>query len=1245
MRSLTHLDVSFNKLGDECLSEILIAAMWSRFFEKKEKSKKKLIPLRVIVKENALNRLHVLEPEVTLTAETAILLQEKIIALKKIDIDTQEMDTAKQEYRFESRIGRKSMLNVHSAEAKARHKEGNVKSGVVLLRASQLAASSRTHNYKTLKEMLIAEFGQDIVDSLKQDLRRVFRESATAVETSSMRIESVLAAFLDEVDSPSRHAVLSMPTTEPSLRSEPSSLTLAVDKAKLVQSISPSGRVRVAWSKMNSAPSISQRTKQLEETRKTRERADSGSSSDSYGTIPLQNRVHIEKKKSLNKTFSANKQEKLLQSPDCRTVDADIVVIGSANFDQIVLVDAVPGVFETEIGRGYRSGVGGKGANQALMAAKLGASVKLVCKLGMDGHADHIVRKLDENNVNCSHVYHDPNLATGMALMMVDRSGHHGLILNPGANGGLSIEEIERARESIVASNCIVLSLEIPHGTVLGALNIACNSGKTVIMRPAPIFPDRKYNPALFSLPDCVIVTQGDFDKLSKLAGTSPINLTSASTATRSSQKRLRRMTTSETGPDSKAEDNAILRALATLIMTFSCRRMVLMRHGKAFFVSNDSKEENEVIIVPKTKRAIDFSGAAGCFVGSFAFFISKGETIRDSARHAAELSSELSINDMDEESDGEDAAGAEHNMLADFFTPVDQPIFQLCPANSPQMKAVSSLNAPSPFLSDPSPSSRVPAKKSRLYCGGRSPASQLRVPTPIAEENDEQENNDKDTDATDFELQGVKLFASQEDFPPLMNENAPSLANKKGGYNGNRFAVPAPRFPPATGMKQRREKRKRGTAKSFGNVGRRNGNSVNSVNSGLRLYRDFEGHKRIGTGGFSVCFRCRNILDEQIYAIKQYLRRFKTRSARNLALREVRTMASLGLNGHPHLVRYCGSWIDSNLLHIQTEFCDGGSLQSRYMNQSKVAEKNVKRTIGRSNSYYGAMSNTLKGFPKKDISHENTTEVVAKLNEVALIEILRQVGSALQYVHESGFVHLDVKPENILLCKTGRGELGGVCKLGDFGMSLPVRDDGSLIDEFASGIEEGDCRYLALEVLQEDYRCLWSADMFALGATVLELARITIGGNSLPESGPEWSELRAQNANLFDSENSPFSHEFESLIKLLMHVDPEARPSAKELLQHPLLLKKFRNNSNSVTDIQKNCNKKKKEKGPFDSDSDDDDDENHRFEMSQRHVMMSQKHLNELQELQLWKRKCKRLEIELKTEQMKRQGMDQTLF
>ncbi|KAG0577684.1 hypothetical protein KC19_5G173000 [Ceratodon purpureus] len=258
------------------------------------------------------------------------------------------------------------------------------------------------------------------------------------------------------------------------------------------------------------------------------------------------------------------------------------------------------------------------------------------------------------------------------------------------------------------------------------------------------------------------------------------------------------------------------------------------------------------------------------------------------------------------------------------------------------------------------------------------------------------------------------------------------------------------------------------------------------SGQTSISRYRDdFHEIQEIGHGYFSRVFKVLKRIDGCLYAVKRSQHPLLATSARKQALTEVQALAAVG--AHENVVRYYTAWFESDYCYIQTELCDGTVTQLR------------------------------NSDPSVSLEH-------------SLLEIMRQMASALSVMHAKGLVHLDLKPDNIYV-------LNGVYKLGDFGRA--TRADRSM------DIEEGDSRYMPLEILNDDYSQLPKVDMFALGATIYELAR----GSSLPTSGSQFQLLRQGKLTLLPGYSTPF----QNILKALMNPTASARPSAAELLKHPI--------------------------------------------------------------------------------------------
>ncbi|CAH2056061.1 unnamed protein product, partial [Iphiclides podalirius] len=266
-----------------------------------------------------------------------------------------------------------------------------------------------------------------------------------------------------------------------------------------------------------------------------------------------------------------------------------------------------------------------------------------------------------------------------------------------------------------------------------------------------------------------------------------------------------------------------------------------------------------------------------------------------------------------------------------------------------------------------------------------------------------------------------------------------------------------------------------------------------------------------VGRGQFGRVTRCVNKLDGCVYALKRSLRPVAGSAAERAALTEVYAHAALGK--HPHVVRYYSAWAEDDHMIIQNEYCDGGSLQQMMEN--------------------------------------------GPLPESELLLLLAHIADGLAYIHSLQLVHMDVKPGNIFVCRSeGTAALESDDGYDEDDAPHPnasqahhkykIGDLGHVTCVSSPSVEEGDCRYLPKEVLQEDFTHLTKADIFAFGLTLYEAG----GGGPLPKNGQEWHDIR--DGKLPDLPN--LSREFNELLKKMVDPDPTQRPSAARLRRHALL-------------------------------------------------------------------------------------------
>jgi len=163
-----------------------------------------------------------------------------------------------------------------------------------------------------------------------------------------------------------------------------------------------------------------------------------------------------------------------------------IVVVGSSNTDMVVKSDRLPAAGETVTGGQFVMAPGGKGANQAVAAARLGAKVTFVAKVGTDMFGDRAIEGYEQDGIVTDLIMRDPEHHTGVALILVDGAGENLISVASGANHAVAPADLDAAVERIRSASVLMLQLECPMDTVSRAAEIAAESGVAVVLDPAP---------------------------------------------------------------------------------------------------------------------------------------------------------------------------------------------------------------------------------------------------------------------------------------------------------------------------------------------------------------------------------------------------------------------------------------------------------------------------------------------------------------------------------------------------------------------------------------------------------------------------------------------------------------------------------------------------------------------------------------------------------------------------------------
>ena len=166
-----------------------------------------------------------------------------------------------------------------------------------------------------------------------------------------------------------------------------------------------------------------------------------------------------------------------------------ILVVGSSNTDMIIKVRRIPKPGETILGGEFAMAAGGKGANQAVGAARAGGAVTFIARVGRDMFGDKAVGGFIADGINVDHVVRDRTTPSGVALIFVAENGENSIAVASGANANLALADLKKARRAFSQASVVVLQLETPLKTVEAAAKLAARTGARVILNPAPARP------------------------------------------------------------------------------------------------------------------------------------------------------------------------------------------------------------------------------------------------------------------------------------------------------------------------------------------------------------------------------------------------------------------------------------------------------------------------------------------------------------------------------------------------------------------------------------------------------------------------------------------------------------------------------------------------------------------------------------------------------------------------------------
>ncbi|MCT7976305.1 ribokinase [Laspinema olomoucense] len=274
----------------------------------------------------------------------------------------------------------------------------------------------------------------------------------------------------------------------------------------------------------------------------------------------------------------------------------NILVFGSINLDLVTRTHRLPKPGETLRGISFFTASGGKGANQAVAAAKLGMTTFMIGRVGGDSFGQELLESLQQSGVKCDRIFIDKNTASGIATIAVEDTGENTIVIVPGANDRINESDCDRLTDLLPDAAALLLQLEIPLSSVLAAAKKAQNAGIPVILDPAPA---RELPPELYSVID--IITPNETE-LSILTGIAVRDIETAREALTELQKR----------------------GVKTAIAKLGAKGVLCARGEEQFFVPAFEVE------------AVDTVAAGDAFNGALAVAIAQGLPLPESVRWGA---------------------------------------------------------------------------------------------------------------------------------------------------------------------------------------------------------------------------------------------------------------------------------------------------------------------------------------------------------------------------------------------------------------------------------------------------------------------------------------------------------------------------------------------------------------------------------------------------------------------------------
>ena len=274
-----------------------------------------------------------------------------------------------------------------------------------------------------------------------------------------------------------------------------------------------------------------------------------------------------------------------------------VVVVGSLNMDLVVRIPQIPRSGETLLGGVFKTYPGGKGANQAVAAARLGAHVTMIGCVGDDAFGQDVRNTLIAEGIDTTYVLVHPESATGVALIQVDAKGQNSIAVASGANFQLTVADVEKAMQAVGKIDMLVMQLETPLETIYTAAKTASLRGAKVLLNPAPA---QVLNQDLLELVDVLLPNEYE---IALMTGFPPL------------------------------QSAADARSAAEKLLSLGAKNLLVTMGGQGAVLFDGKMELN---ISACSVQAVDTTAAGDCFVGALAVGLCEGKSLPGAAEFAS---------------------------------------------------------------------------------------------------------------------------------------------------------------------------------------------------------------------------------------------------------------------------------------------------------------------------------------------------------------------------------------------------------------------------------------------------------------------------------------------------------------------------------------------------------------------------------------------------------------------------------